>query len=69
MSKIDEKYIAALAGFTKSLDTIVEILESQLKNKTSDVVNDFLKNFPTNDVLAKVKNIETLSNIFQNNSD
>lgn len=53
MSKIDQKYVDALNNFSKSLESIVELLQQQVKNKDTDVLETMLKNMDS-DKLNKI---------------
>lgn len=48
MARIDEKYTEALGNFNKSLGLIVELLEQQVKNKDTDILESMLKNMGDN---------------------
>ena len=61
MAKIDVKYVTALNKYSDSLEEIVEILQQQVKNKDTDILETMLKNMGDN--MGKI--VEDLKEITQ----
>lgn len=63
MARIDEKYIENLQNFTSSLENIVELMKTQQKEQstTTDVVDQFLKNFDAAKISKIVEDLEVIN--------
>jgi hypothetical protein len=61
MARIDEKYVESLNNYSKSLEEIVEILQQQVKNKDTDVLETMLKNMDGEKIGRIVEDLKTIN--------
>lgn len=61
MAKIDQKYVDALNNFSKSLESIVELLQNQVKSRDTDVLETMLKNMDSDKLNKIVEDLKEVS--------
>ena len=59
--KIDEKYVTALNNYSKSLEKVVEILQQQVKNKDTDILETMLKNMDGEKIKKIVEDLKEVN--------
>jgi len=71
MSKIDERYVDALNNFSKSLETIVEILQQQVSNKDTDILETMSRNMGDNlgQIVADLDEIKQTTTRVESNTN
>jgi hypothetical protein len=61
MAKIDEKYVESLNNYSKSLEQVVELLQQQVKNKDTDIVETMLKNMDGDKLKKMVDDLKEIN--------